>query len=215
MPTATRISPHRSLALAAVIVAAGAAWGWFGQVGDQVFLLRWLTGLGAPWLLVAFAAGALVRDSRAALVAGAAVTVVGIGAYYASMVAIVGPDTLRYAARIGLAWGFVGVLAGALFGWAGAVWRGGHGGAAAIAAAVPFAVLAGEVLALSGEWFSPGARLALTLELTAAGVLLAALVPKDRRFAITVGAAVVLALILGMAEADVRETLRAAGWSGA
>ena len=204
---------RRLLLLVPLVLAAG-AWGWVAQIGGGHEIVQWLTALGAPWLLVAFAAGALVRDRRVAVVAGALTLVAGVGAYYLSMLTVT-DGALRYAARIGIAWGLVGVFAGPLFAWAGAVWRSGRGWPAAVAAAVPFAVLAGEVLALRREWWSPGARAALVLELAAAAVLLAALAPRDRRVVVTGVMGFVLAVLFAAAEVDVREALRAAGWAGA
>ena len=204
----------RRLLMVAGLVLAGAAWGWFSQRGGGHDLVRWFTALGAPWLLVAFAAGALVRDRRTALVAGSLTILAGVGAYYVSMLTLT-EGAFRYAAKVGLAWGFVGIFAGALLAWAGALWRSGRGAAAATAAAVPCAVLAGEVLALRDEWWSPGARAVLLAEMAGAALLLAVLAPRDRRVVLTCAVAIGLAVMCGAVEGDVRETLRAAGWAGA
>jgi hypothetical protein len=210
-----------ALAIAASI-PAGIALGVAGQGIDHVDArLRWVAALGVPWLLVAFALGALTHrvagghvPPRAALAgaaaSGALALAVATGAWYALVVLSTGHAL--YPAYMTVAWLPAAVACGALFALAGAGWASGGRIRRPLGAAVAAGALVGEVLALDGEWSTRAAHAVLAAEL-AAGLLLPFVLARraaTAAFALTV----VVALAMGAAETEVRDTLRAAGWRG-
>jgi hypothetical protein len=206
---------RRVLLAALAAVPLGVALGSAGQLIDMVDdRLRWAGALGVPWLVVAFAAGAVARERAAAIVAGAVTIVVGTGSYYALHVAA--SMNLRLApVVIATGWALAGIACGGAFGWAGAEWRTRRGeglGAAAAAAAIGGA-LVGEALLLSQEWSGRAAEAILAAELVA-GALLPVLLIR-RPVALAIGLTAVAAIVMGVAESEVRAALRDIGWRGA
>jgi hypothetical protein len=209
------------LALAASL-ALGVAVGLGAQAGHHVpGDAYWMASLGGPWLVVAFVAGAIADRRAWGALAGAATIVTGTLTYYWTvllyhgiMLAPLDPGRERYGVVMSIGWSAAGTAVGAAFGYAGALWR--RGGAtlsAAAGAATLAGALVGEALLLRAAWDSPWAQRVLTLEL-AAGLAVALLLARGRRaaaLAFTLAAAGVFIV----AEAFVRDTLRAAGWNGA
>lgn len=200
----------------------GIALGAGGQGIDQVDArLRWIAALGVPWLLVAFALGALTHHaaarsvSRRALLLGAATSgalalSVATGTWYAAKVLATGHAV--YPASMTGAWLPAAIVSGALFALAGAGWASGHRIWRPVGAAVAAGALIGEVFALDSEWSSRAAHAVLALELCA-GLLLPFVLARRAMlaaFALTL----VVAFAMGIAEQEIRSTLRAAGWRG-
>lgn len=211
----------RALPLAAA-VAFGLAVGMAARYGHGVpGDAYWLASLGGPWLVAAFAAGALAPGRRLAALAGAATIVVGTLAYYGSVAAYHGVTQLhlplqgaRYGVLMAIAWSAAGLAVGAAFGTAGVLWRrGGRSLWSAAGAAALAGALVGEALLLQAAWDSPWAQRVLAAEL-AAGLLVAAVLARGRRAA-ALALTPPFAGVFLVAEGLVRDTLRAAGWAGA
>ncbi len=168
--------------------------------------LRWGEALGAPWLVVAFAVGALVGARRPAARWGAAALALATVGYYAIALGA----GIGFRAPVALAWLGTAAVAGAAFALAGAAWRTG----AAWAAALPAGALAGEALLLTQVWDGRAAAFVLGAELAAGLLLPFVLVRRAAALPAAVGLTLAAALVLGLAEAEVREALRAAGWRG-
>ena len=201
-----------------VVVACGVAIGLLGQAGDQVpGAPAYITALGAPWMLLAFALGALARKPLLGGIAGAAALVIGTEAYYLALVGTVGgPRTVFYAAAMGIGWGGAAVFAGGFAGAVGGWWRSECSEQErSVAGALPGALLAGEALLLSQEWTAPGARALIAVELLIGVGLLWVHIGTSRRVAIACAAACALTLVVIASEHSVRFTLHAAGWGGA
>ena len=175
--------------------------GAIGAAGHAV------VALGAPWLVVAWAVGALCRGRWAGAAAGGAALALGTVGWYSLTVAAAGPAALPYAWPVAPAWAVVALCAGAAFGFAGALWRSGRG----VLAAVPAGALAGEAWLLAGEWTGRAAQAVLALELLTGATIVLALA-RRRPAALAVGLAVAFAVALG--EDAVRDALRLAGWAG-
>lgn len=196
-------------------IPLGVVVGTVGQLVDRLHPgLMWAGALGVPWLVVAFAAGAVARDRAAGFAAGATTIVVGTGAYYALHLAA--SMNLRIApVVVATGWALAGIACGGAFGWAGAEWRRrrGEGLAAATAAAAIAGALVGEALLLSQEWSGRAAEAVLAAELVAGALLPLFLVRRPVVVAITLTAA--FAVVMGIAEHEVRAALRDIGWRGA
>ncbi len=91
-----------------------------------------------------------------------------------------------------------------------AAWR--AGGAAW--AAVPAGALVGEAVLLLGGWGGRAAALVLGAELAAGLLLPFVLVRRVARVPLVLGVTVLAALVLGVAEGEVRDALRSVGWAG-
>jgi hypothetical protein len=211
-----------ALLAAALLGGAGqvvAATGLVDLAGDHagsaVALGKWSLALGAPWLVVAWGLGALAGERRSGAVAGAVALTAGTGFWYVLKVVSAGPGELGYAIPIGLAWGLVAVPGGALFGWAGGVWRSGRDTARAAAAALPAGALVGEALLLAGIWGGRAAQVVLAAELAAGFLLTGTLMPRRARLVVAgVALTAVVALAVLVGEASVRDGLRQVGWNG-
>jgi hypothetical protein len=90
-------------------LGGGVAFGLAVQYGDHALgSFRAAVWIGAPWLLVAFAAGALVRQGRrVAAATGAGVLTSATAAYY---LVVAAHGSLLYAAAMTVAWGAVAAL---------------------------------------------------------------------------------------------------------
>jgi hypothetical protein len=190
------------LTIAAGVVIGSA--GWASDHGPR--LLDWAGAVAALWLIGAFAVGALAGDSRRAALAGAGTMVFGVATYYALF------HPMRGLLLVVIAgWSLFGIGVGAVLGWAGDAWR--RRRAQAVGVALLAGAMAGEAILLLGHWDEHAARLVLAAEL-ALGAALPYLLARPRLAqAVTLTAAVAVAVVA--VEPTVRETMRAAGWSGA
>jgi hypothetical protein len=188
-----------------------------GPIAEPVGKLGpWLIALGAPWLAVAWALGALARRVDAGAIAGALALAGGTGAWYAFTVWELGRTALGYALPVSMAWAAAALVAGAAFGAAGALWRSGETDLArALGAAVLAACLIGEAVLLETTWGGRAARAVLTAELLV-GLAVPVVLLRGRRRALmlALGLTVVLALVAAGAESLVRDALRDVGWGG-
>lgn len=176
----------------------------------------WVVALGAPWLAVAWAMGALARRPVPAAAVGALVLAGGTGAWYALTVWTHGRAGLSYALPVWFWWTIAAVAAGAAFGVAGALWRSGPSGfARAFGVAVLSGALIGEAMLLQFLWDGRAARAVLTVELLAGIVAPALLLRRSRELLpLALVLTVVLAVLAAVAEDAVREALRGVGWGG-
>jgi hypothetical protein len=172
-----------------------------------------VSALGAPWLVCAFAVGALVAHRALAAAAGAALLVGGTGLYYAALVYGYGDSAVRYALTMALAWGAAAAVAGGVMGAMGSLWRDASGRRAVLLGALPAAALAGEAVLLRVSWGEHAA--ALALELLVAAALLCLLTWRRAPLPAALLAASLLAVAFAGAEAELRAVMRSAGWHGA
>jgi Family of unknown function (DUF6518) len=205
----------RGLTIAAVLVA-GALLGGGVQVAEGVFgLPNAPTALGAPWLVAAFAVGALIRGRVTAGAAGALMLGTGTGLYYAAVVVAYGRSSADYATAMVVLWGFAAAVAGAGMALTGCAWRSASGTRAALLAAVPAAALAGEAMLLSTTWHGPVADATLAAEFACGAAVLLLLSWRRAPMGQVLASALALTFAFALAEAEVRDFMRAAGWQGA
>ena len=203
-------------------LAFGIALGAGGQLAPDVDpRLYWIVALGVPWLVAAFAAGAIVGDRRPAGVAGATALVAGTVVYYALRVALGGGGLLGdgatavRGAAIVVGWCAAAAAGGAVFGCAGAAWRRGGPVANVAGTALVSGALVGEALLLAHEWAGHGARLVLAAELAVGAALPFLLARRRALIAPALALALVVALAVAITEDGVRDALRLVGWNGA
>jgi hypothetical protein len=200
--------------LVVAVLAAAAVVGVAAQLGAVLpGVPARATALGAPWLVAAFALGALLRRPLRGALGGAALLSGGTLTYYLVELALSGQSRALATGVIALGWAAVALVAGAAMGALGADWRG-AARLPALAAAVPAAALAGEALLLAGEWRSRPAMAVLAAELA----LAAAILPVCARRRVALPAAAVTASVLAVAfaigESELRGGMRAVGWHG-
>jgi hypothetical protein len=174
------------------------------------------TALGAPWLAVAWIVGAYAGSRPRGAASGAAALVLGTGAWY--LLTIVGGATsgwnaAPYAVPVAAAWGIVALGAGAVFGFAGAIWRAAEPRLRAAAIGLLSGALAGESLLLMREWPGRAAALVLAAEL-AAGLGIVALSRRRTPLALTLLFFAAATVAVMGTEGVVRDALRLAGWGG-
>jgi hypothetical protein len=224
------------LVLLVALLLAGAL-GLMGRITTEgPFRGAWeFSRLGGPWLVAAFAAGALGgwRRGVGGLVLGAVCGAIAISlgsvAYYAIPVWFDGDPQLRRAAVLGVGWGTAGVVVGGAVGLLGAGFstrvamrtsrdgrpRGSwlHGAALGVLGGL----LMGESIALLWVWEQPGLRTMATLEGAAGAVIVAAgAATRARRFVIAaVVAAGMTAAVAPVLTTGLRDALRTIGWAGA
>lgn len=199
---------RRVLLSALAAVPAGLVLGVVTQGVDHLHhALRWVGGLGVPWLLLAFALGALARQCLAGAVAGSVALVVATGAWYALHVA--GAGTV-HVVPVAATWAVAAVVVGAVFGFAGAHWRAGHVAPVALIAGA----CAGEALVLATEWPRPVAMTVLAAELALAAVIPFVLTRPARAIPLVLLLTVAATVVMGVAADEVRAMARAAGWAG-
>jgi hypothetical protein len=199
------------------VIGCGVMIGLLGQAGEKVpGAPAYITALGAPWMLLAFALGALARKPLLGALAGAAALVIGTEAYYLAQIALTDGRTIFYATAMGIGWGAASAVAGAIAGAIGGWWRSERSERErSIAGALPGALLTGEALLLSREWTAPAARALVGAELLIGVALLWLHIGTSSRVAIAFAAACGLTMAVAFGEHSVRETLHAAGWNGA
>ncbi|MDH4333942.1 MAG: DUF6518 family protein [Chloroflexota bacterium] len=117
MIDARRISRQRALVGAGAAVLLGVLLGAFSSLGDRihVMVVNGLANAAAPWIVIAFVAGALQRSAMGGAIAGAAALVTGVVTYYGGFVA----GGYAYLLPFLAAWSLVAAGSGALFGLAG------------------------------------------------------------------------------------------------
>ena len=205
---------RRTAAVAAVLLAAGLV-GATAQLADAApGVPSRATALGAPWLLAAFAAGALLRRPGVAALGGAVLLGGGTLSYYVTQLALTGHARALSTGAIALGWAASALAVGGAMGALGALWRGATR-LPALAAAVPPAVLAGEALLLAGEWRGRAAAAVLLAELALAALLLPACAWRRASLLSCTLAAAALAAAFAVGEGELRGAMRAMGWRGA
>jgi hypothetical protein len=162
---------------------------------------QWLAKVGVPWLVVAFAIGALARGHGRGALHGAICLVVAILVYYAL------PDVLHrpYYTPLGLWWLLIAAPGGALFGALGATWRSGRA-VVPIAALLAGALVAEAIVFALWRFDAPLAGPAL---LALAAGLVATLVHGSAARMRAIGLAAVLTFVALAAEVVL---IRAAGY---
>jgi hypothetical protein len=147
--------------------------------------------------------------------AGAAVLVVAVVAYYSLKLGVEGRAGPRYAAAMVVLWGGFGALTGAVFGFAGAVLHSGRPLARAAALSLLAGALIGEallyLLAGRGEGTSGAVLLA---ELSAGLLLPLALSRHQRVFRATLALTGLVVFCAMVADASIRVFARLHGWGG-
>jgi Family of unknown function (DUF6518) len=176
--------------------------------------------LGAPWLAVAWAVGAVAGSRARGAAGGAAALMLGTGGWYLLTVTAAaigwqqsGWAAASYAAPVAVAWGAVALGAGAVFGFAGAAWRDGNGLVRSAAVALLSGALAGEAVLLLQEWSGRAAHVVLAAEF-AAGFGLLALGRRRTPWGLTLVLFTIATLAVSETEGAVREALRLTGWGG-
>jgi hypothetical protein len=214
---------RRVLVAALAAIPAGAVVGLVSQEADAVLPHgRWIAALGVPLLAACWAAGALAARWPAGAVAGAVTMTTATATYYVLHFHHFGAE--RRMVPIVVGWAAASVAAGGVFGAAGGAWRRAATPASALSPRAATAVrvasvvllagaLAGEAVVLAGEWPARVNPL-LELELLAAVALPFLLVRPWRALPVALVLTAGAALLLGAAEAEVRETMRLAGWTG-
>jgi hypothetical protein len=172
---------------------------------------RAAVALGAPWLAAAWGVGALSGTRARGALAGALALALGTLGWYLLSVAANGHPAAYLS--IAAAWSAVSLVAGALFGLAGAAWREGRPVARAIGVAALAGPLAGEAVLLAGEWSGRAAEAVLTAEVAAAFVLLFA-ARRRAPLLLTLALFVLGAVVFAGAEDAIRDSVRLAGWAG-
>ena len=132
------------LAAAVIGIAIGAATAFLETHLSQPW--NSLANAASPWLLGGFAAGALARRSRLAVVAGLSACAIMVAAYYGTAAAIDMP-VARY---LGGFWLGCAVIGGPVSGLAGWAWRRGSGRVRAYGAAFPAGTFIAEAVGAYG-----------------------------------------------------------------
>lgn len=203
---------RRAVLAALAAIPLGILLGFASQEADAVVRQgQWVAALGVPLLAMCWGAGAVAGRPGAGAIAGAVAMTVATGTYYVLHVH-------HFGARMGLlpvivGWGAASLAAGGVFGLAGGAWRWSGVPARVLAVALLAGALAGEALLLVREWPERVGPL-LYAELLAAAALPFALVRPWRALPAALLLTALAALVLGAAEAEVRETMRLAGWRG-
>ena len=140
----------------------------------------------AAWVAVAFTAGAVAGRVRVAVAAGVAVQLLLTAGYYSAQVA----QDLPVAWSTALGWAVAGVVGGAVFGTAGAWWRGGSTGKAVAGAALLGGVLVGEGLVRAVQFPWQGSSGVVMTSVGVAVVLLLGRTWRQRLLALAATAAV-------------------------
>ena len=196
------------------MLVGGGLLGGGMQVAEPLLgLPNEMTALGAPWLVSAFAVGALIRGRVTAALAGALLLGTATALYYAALVYGYGRGVGEYATVMTATWGTVAAAGGAVMAATGSAWRTASDRRAALLAAFPSAALLGEAVLLSFTW--PGDRAALAAELACGVAVLLLLSWRRAPLTGALARAVALAFAFALAEAEIRGFMRAAGWHGA
>jgi hypothetical protein len=141
----TRVRGRAATVLVAVL--AGLALGAVDLAGQLLLPYPWANLANSPavWAAAAFAVGAWLRAGRArAMVAGIVLLLVAVESYYLAATLVLGDDLANLWSPATLLWLVAGVLAGLVFGPAGAAWRAGRWWPATVAVALLGAVFVAE-----------------------------------------------------------------------
>ncbi len=161
MTTGHKTRPrHRDLtAVALTVVICGILLGAVDLLLQRTLPYPWanLANSSAVWALGAFGIGRWLNAGwwRSAL-AGIVLLVVAVEAYYLAAVVLMNDNAQNLWSPTAMAWLFFGVLAGALFGAAGALSRSELSWLQTIAVAMPGAVLLAEAAMLVDRSGNPG-----------------------------------------------------------
>jgi hypothetical protein len=195
-------------------VAGGVAIGLIGRASVQTTeVIAWTSRLGAPWLVTAFAVGAVVGERRRGALAGGAALAIGTAVYYFVFHFVEHRIGLGYALVVGAAWALVGVGIGGAFGYAGAAWRARDRWARIVAIAALGGALAGEAVLLMTRWDDPTAHAILLAEL-ALGALIPFTFARRREWPAALALGMTFAVTAIVLEAYARAALRVVGWGG-
>jgi hypothetical protein len=198
------------------VLAVGVLLGVVGRASDYMPPpLVLMFALGTPWLIVSFAAGWCARDAREGAVAGAAILVIAVLAYYAVMFGLERRSGPHYAAAMGVLWGGFGAVTGSLFGAAGTALRIGAPWQRVAALSLVAGALVGEGLL----YLLRGHEQGLGQALLAAEVSLGLLLPlsfwrRPRLLVPAVALTGAVAMLALLADASIRSFARLKGWGG-
>lgn len=151
----------------ALAVAGGVGLGLFSVVADRPDVpgvVRWLGNVPGPWVVLAFAIGALAGTRLGGAVAAAIALASGVMSYYVYLYTSGARPWLDTVEHAMLVWGLVAVAAGAAFGWAGGSWRRGARWERVLAVASLCGVLTGEAVLLFSERGHEAGRLMVSSE---------------------------------------------------
>ena len=150
-----------------VAVVSGALLGVLSRLGDGLPAgLSGLSDIGGPWLLLAFALGALGRRPMRSAALGAASLAFAAASYYGYIELLQGGAARVHVGSVALFWVMVGLGSGALFGCAGQCWRSGNSWARVGAVSGLTGALVGESL-LQATQAAPQIWLVVAAELAA------------------------------------------------
>jgi hypothetical protein len=198
------------------VVVAGMLLGTLGRASDYMAQpVDLALTLGMPWLSISFAAGWCARERWEGALAGAALLVVAVTAYYALKLGVEHRAGRRYAAAMVVLWGGFGALTGAAFGFAGAVLRSGTPLGRAGALSLLAGALIGEGLLYLLAGRGEGVSQALLLGELSAGLLLPLAFSRRREvFRPTLALTGLMATLALVADASIRIFARLHGWGG-
>ncbi len=148
-PLQARVNPAVVLAVSA---AAGVGLGVVDLVAQRTvpYPLAELANTNALWALAAFAIGCWVgTDSWRAALGGSVLLVVAVGSYYVAAVVLIHDSVFSYTSSATLTWILFGIVAGSLFGAAGAWSRSADWLTAPVGTAIGASVLFAEALVLA------------------------------------------------------------------
>lgn len=148
-PTSTRTATGVRGRAGTVLVAAlaGLVLGAVDLAGQLVLPYPWANLANSPavWAAAAFALGAWIRVGTArAMPAGVVLLLVAVEGYYVAATLVLGDELANLWSPATVVWLAAAVLAGLVFGPAGAAWRGGRWWPATIAVALLGAVFVAE-----------------------------------------------------------------------
>lgn len=130
-----------------VAVGSGAVLGVLSRLGDGLPAgLAGLSDIGGPWLVLAFALGALGHRPRRSAALGAASLACAAASYYGYVEFVQGGAAPVHLVSLALFWVMVGLGSGAVFGLAGRCWRWGSSWARVGAVSGLTGALVGESL---------------------------------------------------------------------
>ncbi|MGX6600928.1 DUF6518 family protein [Micromonosporaceae bacterium Da 78-11] len=170
-------------------VLAGLVLGAVDLLAQRTLAYPWanLANSSAVWAVAAYAVGVWIGPARwRAAAAGTLALVVAVAVYYVAAAVFLHDDLSILWNPVGLIWMFFGVLAGVVFGTAGAWSRGDHPRLRVLGCALPGAVLLAEAAVLALRPGDPASRVdswwTATIEavLGVVVVLLAARTGRDR-----------------------------------
>jgi uncharacterized protein DUF6518 len=192
----------------AVTLAAAVLLGVSGQIGGHHgpgVDTGVLFALGGPWIVTAFAVGALTRS----WVAGSAACAISVPVYYLAMVVLRAGGAAQYALWMTILWGATAVACGALFGWLGQRSRRSEGWHSASYALLG-GTLAGEALLFLAVGSGRADGVLVAELFTGAALTVVAARPRPAR---VVALATAAAGVAAVADGALRLFMRARGWA--